>query len=337
MQLKAFLLETAALLRTISWHRLLNAMQLTYSYLYSYKNKKASLKGYPMAFAIEPTSICNLKCPECPTGANLLKRPRGMIDFEHYQQVLKQLTDKLIYLNLYIQGEPLMHPEFGKMVLEAKKYRLFTSTSTNGHYMNPAIAKQLVDGKLTRLIFSVDGTNQESYGLYRVGGDFEKVKKSINQIVQAKKEAKSNYPIVVMQFIVFRHNEHELPIVRKLARSLNVDKLEIKTAQLNSFGNKRPPLNIRFSRYADAIGKVMKRKTLNRCWKQWHSGTITWDGNFAPCCYDKDAQFSFGNTHNDTVQNIWHNNKSLSFKNKILTDRNSIDMCNNCPEGHSLF
>jgi radical SAM protein with 4Fe4S-binding SPASM domain len=140
-----------------------------------------------------------------------------------------------------------------------------------------------------------------------------------------------------MQFLVFRHNEHELPAIKKLARTLKVDKLEIKTAQFNNFGTMRPPLNARYSRYSDELGRLLKTTTKNRCWRQWHSATLTWDGRFSPCCYDKDALHSFGNSNNQTIRELWFSKNSLSFKKQIFKDRTTIDMCNNCPEGKTLF
>jgi len=335
--LKTFLLEAWAILRVLSFRRIANAFILTASYLYSYFTNKLILKGNPMAFAIEPTSICNLRCPECPTGANLLKRPRGIIDLEQYSKTLKQLSSHLMYLNLYIQGEPMMHPQFGKIVQEAHQFNLYTSTSTNGHFLTPVIAKQIVVGKLTRLIFSVDGTNQKSYSTYRIGGDFERVKKGIEYVIKAKSDLRTSYPIVIMQFLVFKHNEHELPAIKQLAKTLKVDKLEIKTAQLNDFGTMQPPQNKKLSRYADAIGTTLKHKTHNRCWRQWHSATITWDGQFAPCCYDKDAEHAFGNTRDSTINTLWFGKKSIDFKKSIFLDRSAITMCKNCPEGRTLF
>ncbi len=337
MAIRAFLLEAWAVLRVLSLSRTRNAIKLVYSYLRGYYGHSCRITGKPIACSIEPTSICNLNCPECPTGANLLKRPRGMLPMADYTKMLAQLAPELLYLNLYIQGEPLMHPNFGAMVKEASRYKLYTSTSTNGHYMNQALAEELVRSKLTRIIFSVDGTNQESYGLYRVGGNFHQVKQSIIDVVRAKRKARSFYPIIVMQFLVFRHNEHELPQVKKLAHRLKVDKLEIKTAQFNSFGNMRPPLNAKYSRYSDELGRYLKTPVMNRCWRQWHSATITWDGRLAPCCYDKDATYAFGNVNTQSLDELWYGEKSMAFKQHIFTNRGTIDMCKNCPEGKHLF
>ncbi len=330
-------MEAWAILRTLKLRRIVNAAKLVLSYLYSLVTQRVVLRGSPMAFAIEPTSICNLHCPECPTGTGLLKRPRGMMDLQDYRHALKQLAPRLMYLNLYVQGEPFMHPHIGQMIKEASCYALYTSTSTNGHYITKENARQLVEGRLTRLIFSVDGASQESYELYRIGGKLNRVKQSIIDVIRARQAARTPYPIVVMQFLVFRHNEHELGAIKKLARTLRVDKLEIKTAQLNEFGTLQAPTNSRYSRYADTKEHIMKQATHNRCWRQWHAITLTWDGRLAPCCYDKDAEHSFGNLQHQTLHSLWFSPRSIAFKQQVLNDRHKITMCRNCPEGAHLF
>jgi len=259
------------------------------------------------------------------------------LSLQGFKDIIDPLKSTLAYLLLYFQGEPFLNTDVVEMIKYASRNKIYTATSTNGHFMNPSLATQLVENKLTRIIFSVDGTSQESYGVYRVGGNFTKVKTSINQVVEAKKKQGALFPLVVMQFLVFHHNEHELPEIRKLARQLKVDKLEIKTAQFNSFGKLRPPINARYSRYADELGKILKRKTNNRCWRQWHSATVTWDGRFAPCCYDKDAEHAFGNALEHDATQIWNGPKSMVFKDEIFKNRQQISMCNNCPEGKHLF
>ncbi len=333
--MRAFVLEVWAVVRVLNWVRLKNAARLIGSYIYSHRVKRAKVIAKPMAFSIEPTSICNLKCPECPTGANLLKRPRGTMHLDLYQKLLDELAPELLYLNLYIQGEPLMHPHFATMVEMASKYKLYVSTSTNGHFMNDQVAGHLVKAGLTRIIFSIDGATQGSYEKYRVGGKLEKVRESISLLTAAKKIHQSLYPLVIIQFIAFAHNEHEIDDVRKLAKTLGVDKLEIKTAQLNDFGDMQPPRNKKYSRYTDE--KALINQGGNQCWRQWHSATATWDGKLAPCCYDKDADHAFGDLNYEQIDSLWKGDKSIRFKQQIFTSRQHIKMCQNCPEGKHLF
>ena len=182
------------------------------------------------------------------------------------------------------------------------------------------------------MIFSVDGVSQESYEKYRAGGDFQRVKEGIRNIVEAKKKLNSKYPVVVMQFIVFRHNEDQVGDIKVLARELGADKLEIKTAQLNGFGNMEPPEQKKYSRY-QGNKRTIKGEMTNSCWRQWHSAVVTWDGKVAPCCYDKDAEYSFGNVRHQKLDDILLSKESIAFKMQVADDKRKISICHNCPEG----
>lgn len=330
-------LEAWALLRVFTWRRFFAGVRLVATYLLSLVLRRPVNPGYPLAFAIEPTSICNLRCPECPTGANLLKRPRGLLDMALYRQVLEQLKGSVLYLNLYVQGEPFMHPRFTEMVRMAAARRMYTSTSTNGHFIDRRVADELVKAGLTRLIFSLDGATQQTYSQYRVNGNLEKVLSAIRYVSEAKISRGKHYPLLVVQFLVFQHNEHELSAVKKLVRDLGVDQLEIKTAQLHDYGTMLPPTNAALSRYKAGAGRQLKYRVNNRCWRQWHSAVMTWEGQVAPCCYDKDVDHPLGQVPDEPLEEIWKGEKSRVFKGKILRERQNIGMCRNCPEGKALF
>lgn len=339
MQWKSLLLEFYAILSVLTFKRVTNLLRVLFFYILSRITKKVYSAFDPLAISIEPINVCNLKCPECPTGVGVLKRARGQMTLEKYKHVLNHLGSNLIYLNLYVQGESMMHPHFAQMVQMAREKGYYTSCSTNGHYINDEIAERLVVANMTRLIFSVDGLTQNSYEKYRKGGDLHVVLEGIRNVVAAKKKHKSRFPIVVMQFLVFEHNEHELFGVRAFAKDLNVDKLEIKSAQFNLFGNKKvkQPVNARLNRYIGDGSFKLKSRLRNHCWRQWHSAIVTWKGEFCPCCYDKHAKYVLGNVFEGDLQSIFKGENSLNFKKQIIREKSLVDMCLNCPEGRSFL
>ncbi|MCU4163920.1 radical SAM/SPASM domain-containing protein [Carboxylicivirga caseinilyticus] len=333
------ILEAWAILRVLNFKRIANAFKTILNYYLTQITKYAIIKHQPLALSIEPTSICNLKCPECPTGTNTLLRPRGKISLVEYKKIIDQLPKELIYLNLYIQGEPTMHPDFPELIQLANNKNLYTSTSTNGHFITPALGKKIVESGLTRIIFSVDGTTQESYEKYRIGGSLHKVIEGIKNITSAKKKLKKRYPLVIIQFLVFKHNQHQLEEIKKIAKDLSVDKLEFKTAQFNNYSDSpvEPPTIERFRRYENTHRLRIKGKMLNKCWRQWHSAVITWNGKVAPCCYDKDAIYLLGDITTNNFSEIWKSKESQLFKTNILQNKKNISMCHNCPEGRSFW
>lgn len=163
----------------------------------------------------------------------------------------------------------------------------------------------------------------------------EKVFDAIRQIQAEKVNQKSNFPEIELQFIVFRHNEHEIGKFRQLAKKLNVEKVSIKSAQIYNFAENSGNITTieKFSRYRQKNGEWQLRKKMrNRCRRLWQGGVVLTDGRFVPCCFDKNGENSFGNVSNESVKTVWKNEKSLAFHRQILQNRSVIEICRNCSE-----
>jgi MoaA/NifB/PqqE/SkfB family radical SAM enzyme len=132
------------LLSKISMSKLKNASRILTSYHRSRLKGSPELHGLPISLAIEPTTSCNLRCPECPSGLRSFTRPTGMLTKELFEKVINELSDTLVWLTFYFQGEPFLHNEFLEMVQIASHKKIYTSTSTNGHYLNDNTARQTV-------------------------------------------------------------------------------------------------------------------------------------------------------------------------------------------------
>ena len=286
---------------------------------------------------METGTFCNLSCLECPSGQKAFTRPTGTMSLAHFKTIIDKQKKFLIWLILYFQGEPYLNKSFFEMVSYAKSQKIFTNTSTNGHFLHPENAKKTVKSGLDRLIISLDGLDQETYEKYRVGGDYSKVISGIKNLVAAKKEIGSHHPFIVLQFIVFKTNEHQLHQVKKLKKELGVDKVEIKTAQVYSPKDKNQliPENKKFNRYKEnSRGEFeIKNNVPNQCKRMWRAAVVTWDGQVVPCCFDKDADFQMGNLLNDSFGEIKNNSKYSSFRNQVFKDRSHIEICKNCSEG----
>jgi radical SAM protein with 4Fe4S-binding SPASM domain len=276
---------------------------------------------------------------------NLLTRDKGIMDIGMYQNLVDQLAPTLLYLNLSFQGEPYLHPQFTEMVRIAKSKKIFVSTSTNGHFLTPENARTTVEAGLDRLIISLDGTDAESYVQYRAGGNFKEVIKGIQEIVKQKKASGSDKPKILLQFLVLRSNQHQVKDIHQLGKDLGVDKVELKTAQFRDFkeGNPLMPDDPRFSRYkkitagpGDTPRYEIRNHLPNHCFRMWSSCVVTWDGTVVPCCFDKDATYRMGNLKEETFGKIWKNEGYRDFREKILSSRKSIDICNNCTEGSGI-
>lgn len=329
------------LLRKLTFKKLINALLVWFSYHTSKILNRKSHLGFPISMAIEPTTSCNLRCPECPSGLRQFTRPIGMLEPTFFKMTIDEVYKELIYLTFYFQGEPYLNPNFLEMVKYASDKGIYTSTSTNAHYLNKDQAKKTVESKLDRLIISIDGTTQETYEQYRIGGQLQKVIEGTKNVIEAKRELKSNIPHIIFQFLVVKPNEHQLEDVKKLANELGVDEVVFKTAQVYDFENGNPliPENIKYSRYKKNVDGTysIKNKLLNQCWRMWSSCVVTWDGVVVPCCFDKDAKHQLGDLKTQLFKELWESNKYQNFRQSILKSRQEIDICKNCSEGTKVL
>ncbi len=326
-------------LKVLRPRRLWNASRILGSYYLSRFTKKNLHSGYPVAISIEPTTSCNLRCPQCPSGLREFTRDTGMLGPALNRKVIDELKSDLTYITYYFQGEPYLNPDFLDMVSYASANNIYTATSTNAHYLTPGNCKKTIDSGLKRLIISLDGSTQETYKKYRIGGQLDKVLQGTKNLVEAKKKAGKG-PYIIWQFIVFGHNEHQIADMKKLAREYGVDKLAIKTAQIYDFETNIDllPADEKYARYHKKNGKtVIKNKLLNHCWRLWHNCVITWDGKVAPCCFDKDASHQFGDVSKNSFREIWQSAQYNSFRLLVLRSRKNIDICQNCTEGTKIW
>jgi radical SAM protein with 4Fe4S-binding SPASM domain len=322
--------------------RLWNGIKVLSSFYISKIIDKPVQWGYPVSISFEPTTSCNLRCPECPSGLRAFTRPTGMLQKDFFKETIDDVYKELLYLIFYFQGEPYLNPSFLDMVKYAADKGIYTATSTNAHYLTDDAAKKTVESGLDRLIISIDGTTQDSYEQYRVGGNLEKVITGAKNIVKWKKELNSKTPFVFFQFLVVKHNEHQIEDIKRLAKEIGVDEVRFKSAQVYDYENDPNnliPVNEKYSRYkrnTDGSFKA-KNKFANRCWKLWHANVITWDGLVVPCCFDKDAMHRLGNLKNESFKNIWHNENYKQFRGELMKSRKNIDICANCSEGESVW
>jgi len=334
--------DTFNLFSKLSLRRTWNGVLVLSSYYFSKWLRKPIQWGAPVSISFEPTTSCNLRCPECPSGLRSFTRPRGMLEANFFRQMIDQLAPDLLYLIFYFQGEPYLNPDFLDMVQYASSKKIYTATSTNAHYLDDDNARRTVESGLDRLIISLDGTTQEVYSQYRKGGDLEKVKAGAANIVKWKKKLKSKTPYVFFQFLVVRPNEHQIQEARELAEKTGVDGIRYKTAQINDYvndPNQLIPEHATLSRYRKRPdgSYESKNRLQNHCWRLWHSPVITWDGVVVPCCFDKDARHRMGDLKNKSFKEIWKQQEYIDFRRKILKGRGEIDICSNCSEGIKVW
>lgn len=83
------------------------------------------------------------------------------------------------------------------MVSYATKHNIYAAKSSNIHYFTDANCKKRIESGLSRLIISIDGLSQGSYGKYRIGGKRDKVIDGTKNMIKWKKATGSKTLFII--------------------------------------------------------------------------------------------------------------------------------------------
>ncbi|SDC91749.1 radical SAM protein [Williamwhitmania taraxaci] len=315
------------IIQSITPARLLTLAGVCFGFVLSRLLKRPILFSSPSFLTVEPVCGCNLQCPECPVGTNELVRPRGQISLETVDSIIEHLGTKAIWVNLYFQGEPLLHPNLPEIVAHFSKRKIFTSISTNGLLLTAEMVDGLLEAKLKEIIFSIDGASEEEYLAYRKGGSFSKVVGNIQMVAAKRKAMGLLFPRIVFQSLITSANEGNLKNIRRFAKSVGADAVELKTLNLShaADSNNLLPSKSKFSRYSN-LGKKQSRLS---CFRLWSNTVIAWDGRMALCCMDKEVDAICGEVFSYPI-NSWNSVQLNGIRARLLTGVDIPRICSRC-------
>ena len=291
--------------------------------------------GYPYCLMLEPTNVCNLSCPLCPTGSGNLRREKGFMDYSVFSRISNELAPFLYRANLWGFGEPTLHPRLNDMVSDLEKKGVRTTVSTNGtQLMQAGYAEEIVRSGLSDLQISLDGVSEASYCKYRKGGSFDEVLRGIKLIIETKEKLYSKHPYITIQFIVMRHNEHEINRIREIAAELDV-RLKLKPVCVGPKDELGMlPTDQSFSRYANSNDPGVLKAGFSSprvCPYPWFWATINWDGSAVPCCKDPHGDHLLGKiTSEDSFYKVWTSREYISFRRRCKLDKQNLRRCRRC-------
>jgi MoaA/NifB/PqqE/SkfB family radical SAM enzyme len=324
----AYLKDSFRLLGCLDFARINNYIRIIFSYRYSLIRRKPFLWSDPFSLSLETSAVCNLRCPECATGAGKTSRIEKLADFQFVSEKLRLHRKNAFYCNLYFQGEPFLHPKIYEIIKEAQLNRYYSVISTNGHFLNEKHCKAIIASGLNRLIVSLDGTDSQSYSLYRKGGSFDKVIEGIRRLSELKRKTSMSQPLVVVQFLVNKSNEHQMKEASSLVKSLGADVLEFKSMQIYSDEgmNLFKPQGNKYNRYKQ---KLEQREKGKDCFRLWSHMVYTSDGVVVPCCFDKIPSYSI-TISADASSEAWKSPQFMNFRRRVLVADELPEICQNC-------
>ena len=283
-----------------------------------YRLRATKVRGRPYVLIVDPTNICNLKCPLCPTGTRTQGRRPQLMPWETFTRVIDELAPYAYEVNMHNWGESILHPHVFDMVEYARSRNLATNMSAHFNTVKEDTIERLVASGLEYLCLSIDGATQETYAKYRVGGNLEQVLEHARALVARKREARSKTPYIEWQFIVFRHNAHEIETARQLAASIGVDRFRVIPPgiafEMTEVEQLKREWFVPAGQQAEGAVADFRDQHDSPCFYLYRSFTVNPDGRVAPCCIVYGEHNDFGSVLNQGFDAIWNGEKYLSAR-----------------------
>ncbi|MGE4552061.1 MAG: radical SAM/SPASM domain-containing protein [Desulfovibrionaceae bacterium] len=253
---------------------------------------------------IEPTSICNLACPLCPTGTGTLERKNKFIPLEMFDKILS-LTEPAAegyILNLF--GEPTFHPHFPELLQKTSRLPTWLSTNLN---IPEASALEMGKWRHLRVICSVDTIHPAEYPRYRIRGNWDTLIRNLAVLSQGVCE-------VHPQFLVPADHKDDTPYIEFAERfgipARNVViKRKMENFRLDHTDKPRP----------------------GKCHSAYLGLYFNCDGFLLPCC--NNARSDLHMLHIDDVSSLdelLHHNRTERMRRQLAKDKNVYPSCGDC-------
>ena len=282
----------------------------------------------PDQIRLDASTICQLKCPSCPTTSGEIAKylKSGFLKFDDFRKLLVDNPQiKLIELSNW--GEALLNPQLPQILQYAYEKGVHL-TLRNGANLNTAkgeVLESLVRYQLRSITCSIDGASPDTYSVYRVRGNFDRVIRNIELINEFKEKYHSLYPELTYQFVMFGHNEHEIQRARELAErlemhfapKLNWDDLydapfsPVKDQDLIA---KESGLGVsNRKQFREKFGYAWGQKSM--CGEMWTAPQINFDGRVIGCCINH--WDDYGNAFKDGLLKVL-NNERMRYARRML-------------------
>lgn len=187
----------------------------------------------PYYLCLDPSDVCQLRCPTCPTGLEnesrrqkslptVYRSERRKLSPDLCAALLDELGERLFLVMFYNYGEPLLNPRLPELVHMASTRGITTEVHSNlSLTLSDGQIDALLGSGLDRLSASVDGFSQETYEVHRVGGNLELVKRNLERLA-ARRARLGVKTEIFYKFLVFKHNEHEIEAAQKFSDDLGI-------------------------------------------------------------------------------------------------------------------
>lgn len=244
--------------------------------------------------SIDLSTICQLNCVECSTAKGITHSGivgKGQLSFDNFKKFISE-NPEIKRIEMSNWGEIFLNKDICSIMSYAYNngVTLYCGNGSNFNDVSEEMLEGLVRYRVEYLNLSIDGASQETYSVYRRNGDFLKVLSNIRRLNYYKKIYNSEYPKLSWQFIIFGHNEHEIPRVKQLCEELGMT----FNPKLN-YSSFSPVVNRDYVREESGLGVADRGEFKQKhgteykapCYHCFSSPQINWNGDILGCSVNK--------------------------------------------------
>jgi radical SAM protein with 4Fe4S-binding SPASM domain len=264
--------------------------------LLPFKLKYGYRIDYPQYVWIDITNECNLRCIMCPQSKGL-KRKKMTMEMDTFTRIVDQVCINKPRIILHVSGEPLLNKNVFEMIKYVKDKGCKVTMFTNATLLTKEASIRIMESSLDNIFFSFDGCTPEIYEKIRVGASFDHVKSQIEDFLKLRSEMNRKTPIVVIEIILMKETENNIPNFIKYWEKKGVDRIGIRLAGTwcGLVDDHRVKTNI----------KVFGFKP---CDNLFFGCAILAEGTVIPCCKDVEGRLPLGNILEQSFDEIWNGN-----------------------------
>ncbi len=286
--------------------------------------------GYPTITSLEPTNFCPMSCRMCPR-TEYMTRKIGYMDLGLYKKIIDQAKGQTQYLGIQLFGDSVFHPKIWEMVDYAEERGIKIMVSTNPTSLSRQKVDDLLKSKLSNLVLSMEGTNDETYKYYRgPRADYELALKNIEYLCRRKTELGLGRPFITIRMIKMKLTEGEYADFRKLWENYpGINEATIKS--FSTYGGMY--FSINQSASEEQKSGRFKNPNTYPCRDPWINVTVLWDGRVVPCCIDVDGYNVVGDLSTQSLEEIWNGPKMRELRRQHITGKYGDNkFCKYCRE-----
>lgn len=297
----------------------------------SFRLRFAKVYGNPVVVDIEPSNICNFRCPHCEV--TYTRRKKKNLDLEQFKVIIRNFPYAL-RVKLQGEGEPFINNILYDLIEYTCSEGVWCEVFTNGSILDMERLKSLEQFKNFKLVVSFDAADKATFEKIRPGSDFGMILDNIGRIT-----GNTTIEVAAWMLLLEENKEQVEEVIHLLAekevRSLGLqrlffsfDKRAVDVKKTGKWINRALPEKA-YESYRECAGKVGVQLTVSDklydrgylCPWPWMGVFVDTSGNVVPCCRIGDADVcSMGNLNEESMDEIWNSEVYRDFRRKHIAD-----------------